>query len=246
MEYVHATNCEVSSRSVSQHWVTRFGSVVKKENWCRHRLVGRETVVRRHLTAGGHSRVPRHVLVLSRTTATESTSITVRDLREKLASNRLIHSMTRNLWQDGKRFWNGETPRGCYVVIFLIIYFTTFYIKCINTTALCKQWADRLQWELQEMGKTGSRVRVVSLLLVLARSWFHHPNPLITVSVALSAHAYTGPMTLFYVPFSFNPFRFNCKLGGLNKKSICHTNQLVPTCNVMFYEWKSRDTEMIL
>jgi hypothetical protein len=54
------------------------------------------------------------------------------------------------------RLWNGNPPRGCYVVMFLIIYFTAFYIKCINTTALCKQWSDRLQWELQEVGKTGS------------------------------------------------------------------------------------------
>jgi hypothetical protein len=37
----------------------------------------------------------------------------------------------------------------------------------------------------------------VLLVVVLACSWFHHPNPLITLSVVLSVRVFNKPVTLF-------------------------------------------------
>ena len=43
------------------------------------------------------------------------------------------------------------------------------------------------------------------LLLVLARSWFHHPNPLITVTVVLSIRVFKQAVTLCMCCVHFNP-----------------------------------------
>lgn len=69
----------------------------------------------------------------------------------------------------------------------------------------------------------------VSLLVVLACSWFHNPCPLISVSVVLSNHVFNKLMALFMCCTLSTRSDSIVKLGGLNTRSLCHINQLVPT-----------------